>query len=217
VKAVKAKSAFQSWRKINYQKNIFIMETITVGSTIIGKSGKKLVVDRVEGDIIHSGVLRIDISAVVSVEPPSLIDRLPSIASVGKHEAIQQLTAIALDFDVNSIYEASLNLDTFAGIFIRRSLSELSPVEFDAIGKDGSEGKYGLWVPTASPPPNNLPDGGIFTIGDCVTHTDLYHCHGAEVGTIELVDSFGDYHVRWKSDEHVGRYSADNLKRVDGV
>jgi hypothetical protein len=212
VKAVKAKSAFQSWRKINYQKNIFIMETITVGSTIIGKSGKKLVVDRVEGDIIHSGVLRIDISAVVSVEPPSLIDRLLLLDSLVKQDAIDELTTILLDFDVNSIYESSLDLDTFAGIFIRRSLSELSPVEFEAIGNDGSEGKYGLWVPTDSPPPINLTDDGSFAIGDCVTHTDLYHCHGADVGTIELVDSFGDYHVRWKSDGHVGRYSADNLR-----
>lgn len=150
-------------------------------------------------------------------EPLSLLDHLLSIASVGKHEAIQQLTAITLDFSVNSIYEASLDLETFAGIFIRRSLSELSPVEFEAIGKDVSEGKYGLWVPTDSPPPNNLTNDGIFTVGDCVTHTDLYHCYGADVGKIELVDSFGDYYVRWKSDGIIGRCSADNLKLCEIV
>jgi hypothetical protein len=192
------------------------MEKIAIGSTIIGKSGKSLIVDRVEGDIIYSGGLRINISAVVSVEPP-LIDRLLSLASLGKGAAIDELTTILLDFDVNSIYESSLDLDTFAGIFIRRSLSEISPVEFEAIGKDGSDGKYGLWVPTDSPPPINLADDGIFTIGDCVTHTDLYHCHGADAGTIKLVDSFGDYHVRWKSDGHIGRYSGDNLKLCEIV
>jgi hypothetical protein len=46
------------------------MAKITIGSTIIGKSGKKLIVDRVEGDIIHSGELKIIASAVVEVIPP---------------------------------------------------------------------------------------------------------------------------------------------------
>jgi hypothetical protein len=193
------------------------MEAIAIGSTIIGKSGKKFIVDRVEGDIIYSGALKIRTSAVVSVEPLSLLDRLLAIATVGKQEAIQQLTAITLDFDVNSIYEASLDLEIFFGTFIRRSLSEISPMEFDEIGNDGSEGKYGLWTSPDSPPPNNLTDDGIFTIGDCVTHTDLYHCYGSDVGKIELVDSFGDYHVRWKSDGYVGRYSADNLKLCEIV
>ena len=192
------------------------MEAIAIGSTIIGKSGKKFIVDRVEGDIIYSGVLKIRTSAVISVEPLSLLDRLLSIATVGKHEAIQQLTAITLDFSVKSIYEASLDLEVFFGTFIRRSLSEISPVEFEAIGNDGSEGKYGVLTYPDSPLPINLTDGGIFTIGDCVTHTDLYHCHGGDVGTIQLVDAFGDCHVRWKSDGYIGRYSVDNLTLADG-
>jgi hypothetical protein len=194
------------------------MEAIAIGSTIIGKSGKRFIVDRVEDDIIYSGALKIRTSAVVSVEPPSLTDRLLSIATVGKHEAIQQLTAIALDFSVNSIYEASLDLDTHTGVFVRRLLADLRPTEFAAIGQDGSDGKYGAWTsPDSPPPPINLADDGIFAIGDCVTHTDLYHCYGADVGTIELVDSFGDYHVKWKSDGHIGRYSADNLKLCEIV
>jgi hypothetical protein len=191
------------------------MEAIAIGSTIIGKSGKKFIVDRVEGDIIHSGVLRIRVSAVVSVEPPSLIDRLLMLDSLGKQEAINELTAILLDFDVNSIYESSLDLDTFAGIFVRRSLSELSPLEFEAIGNDGSDGKYGVSTYPNSPPPTSLADGGILTIGNRVTHTDLYHCHGADVGTIELVDSFGDCHVKWDSGGHVRRYFMDNLKLAE--
>jgi hypothetical protein len=44
---------------------------ITIGSTIIGKSGKKLRVDRVEGDIIYSGDLKILSTAVVRVIPPA--------------------------------------------------------------------------------------------------------------------------------------------------
>jgi hypothetical protein len=120
------------------------MEAIAIGSTIIGKSGKRFIVDRVEGDIIYSGALKIRTSAVVSVEPLPLLDRLLSIASVGKHEAIQQLTAITLDFSVNSIYEASLDLEIFFGTFIRRLLADLRPTEFAAIGQDGSDGKYGL-------------------------------------------------------------------------
>ena len=46
------------------------MTKITIGSTIIGASGKKLLVDRVDGDILYSGGLRILISAVVKVIPP---------------------------------------------------------------------------------------------------------------------------------------------------
>lgn len=32
------------------------------------------------------------------------------------------------------------------------------------------------------------------------------------MGTVELVDSFGDYHVRWDADGHTKRYLAENLK-----
>jgi hypothetical protein len=194
---------------------------ILIGSTVYGSTGIGCKVLSIDGDTLtietSRGEGKISMSRVVKVEPLSLIDRLLSIASVGKQDAIDELTAILLDFDVNSIYEASLDLETFSGIFVRRSLSELSPMEFETIGNDGSEGKHGLWVPTASPPPINSTDDGIFTIGDCVTHTDLYHRRGADVGTIELVDSFGDYHVRWKSDGHIGRYSADNLKLCEIV
>ena len=189
------------------------MEKIAIGSTIIGKSGKSLIVDRVEGDIIYSGGLRIYISAVVSVEPP-LIDRLVSLASLGKGAAIDKLTSIVSEFSVNSIYEASLDLETFFGTFIRRLLADISPVEFEAIGKDGSEGKYGLWVSPDSPPPTSLPGDGNLKLGYRVTHIDLYHCHGADVGTIKLIDTFGDYHVRWDSDSGIRRYSIDSLKSV---
>ena len=58
---------------------------ITIGSTIIGKSGKRLIVDRVEGDTIYSGDLKILTSAVVQVIPPAtrfkLGDRVEYIGS----------------------------------------------------------------------------------------------------------------------------------------
>jgi hypothetical protein len=160
----------------------------------------------------------IPISAIIrwqSPQPLSLLDRLLQLDSLVKQDAIDELTTILLDFDVNSIYEASLDLETFSGIFVRRSLSALSPVEFDAIGKDGSEGKYGEWISPDSQPPTSLPGDGNLKLSYRVTHTDLYHVHGADVGTIELIDSLGDYHVRWDSDGHVRRYSIDNLKLVD--
>ena len=47
------------------------MIEITPGSTIIGKSGKKLIVDRIEGDTIYSGSLKILSSAVIEVIPPA--------------------------------------------------------------------------------------------------------------------------------------------------
>jgi hypothetical protein len=192
---------------------------ILIGSTVYGSTGIGCKVLSIDGDTLtiktSKGEGKISMSRVVKVEPLFLIDRLLSIASVGKQDAIDELTAILLDFDVNSIYESSLDLDTFAGIFVRRSLSELSPLEFEAIGNDGSDGKYGVSTYPDSPPPTSLNDDGMLTIGHRVTHTDLYHCHGADVGTIELVDSFGDCHVKWDSGGHVRRYFMDNLKLAE--
>jgi hypothetical protein len=195
------------------------MTEITIGSTIIGNSGKKLIVDRIDGDILYSGKLKIKTSAVVRVISPPIvtkfklgdrvefIDILNSLTSLAESEAIDKLRDIAAEFSVNSIYEVSLDLHTFAGIFIRRLLVDINPTKFDAIGKDGSEGKYGvLTYPDLSPPTKSDK------VGTRVTHIDLYHRYGADTGTIELVDTFGDYRVRWDSDSHVGRYAVDSLK-----
>jgi hypothetical protein len=61
------------------------MTKIIPGSTIIGASGKKLIVDRVEGDTIYSGDLKVLASAVVRVIPPvsrfKLGDRVEYIGS----------------------------------------------------------------------------------------------------------------------------------------
>jgi hypothetical protein len=192
---------------------------ILIGCTVYGSAGVGCKVIAVEGDTLTIETTRgegtIAISRVVKVDPlPSLIDRLVSLASLGKGAAIDKLTSIVSEFSVNSIYEASLDLETFFGTFIRRLLADISPVEFEAIGKDGSEGKYGLSVSPDSPPPTSLPGDGNLKLGYRVTHIDLYHCHGADVGTIELIDSFGDYHVRWDSDSQIRKYSIDSLKPV---
>ena len=51
------------------------MTKITIGSTIIGKSGKKLIVDRIDGDILYSGKLKIKTSAVVRVISPPIVTK----------------------------------------------------------------------------------------------------------------------------------------------
>ena len=50
------------------------MLKLTIGSIVIGASGKKLIVDRVEGDIFYSGELKIKASAVVKVIPPNPVE-----------------------------------------------------------------------------------------------------------------------------------------------
>lgn len=61
------------------------MANIIIGSTIIGASGKKLIVDRIEGDTIYSGGLKILRTAVIRVIPPvtkfSIGDRVKYIGS----------------------------------------------------------------------------------------------------------------------------------------
>lgn len=59
------------------------MTKITIGSTIIGNSGKKLIVDRIDGDILYSGKLKIKTSAVVKVIPPSTAQNLEYFLKVG--------------------------------------------------------------------------------------------------------------------------------------
>jgi hypothetical protein len=69
----------------NYNMGGLTMTKITIGSTIIGASGKKLVVDRVDGDTIYSEGLKILASAVVRVIPPvtrfKLGDRVKYVGS----------------------------------------------------------------------------------------------------------------------------------------
>ena len=185
--------------------------TILVGSTVYGKTDIGCKVLEIDGDTLTietvSGERQIPFSRVIKVDPPPLTDRLGIISTLDKPEAIEVLNNLLLEFSTNSIYEASLDLQAFPGTFIRRMLAEINPTEFDAIGVDGSEGKYGI---------STLPDLQPVTedsgTGSRVTHLDLYHRYGSDIGTIELIDGSGECRVKWDSDGHIGRYSIDSLK-----
>ena len=100
------------------------MSDICPGSLVSGATGKKYKVDRIEGDFIYSGKLRIKRELILQVEPPPPIDRLRIISTLDKPEASEGLNDLLTEFSTDSIYEASLDLDTFPGIFLRRLLVE---------------------------------------------------------------------------------------------
>ncbi len=63
-----------------------MVTAIKVGCMVIGRSGKSFLVDRVDGEFIYSGKLRIAASAVIKVTPPrttafKLGDRVTYIGS----------------------------------------------------------------------------------------------------------------------------------------
>ena len=68
---VERRDTFLICKDKNYTK---VMIKLTIGSTVIGVSGRKLIVDRVEGDIFYSGELKIKISAVVRVILPTPVN-----------------------------------------------------------------------------------------------------------------------------------------------
>jgi hypothetical protein len=76
------------------------MTKITPGSIIVGKSGKKLIVDRVEGDTIYSGDLKIFKSAVVKVIPPR-----PKVFKLG-----DRVEYIGSDFNLKTQYAGTLEI-----------------------------------------------------------------------------------------------------------
>jgi hypothetical protein len=51
-----------------------MVTAIKVGSMVIGRSGKSFIVDRVDGEFIYSGKLRIAESAVAKVIPPAIFE-----------------------------------------------------------------------------------------------------------------------------------------------
>jgi hypothetical protein len=75
------------------------MTAIKIGSTIIGKSGKKLIVDRIEGDTVYSGDLKILASAVVRVIPP-----------LTEFKIGDRVTYIGSDFNLKTQYAGILEV-----------------------------------------------------------------------------------------------------------
>jgi hypothetical protein len=121
---------------------------IPVGSIVYGMANIPCKVVSIDGETLTietpKGKGLIPFSRVVKVEPPPLVDRLRIISTLNKSEAIASLHELLAEFSTESIYEASLDIDIFPATFIRRLLADIKPLEFEAIGKDGSDGKYGI-------------------------------------------------------------------------
>jgi hypothetical protein len=76
------------------------MTKIIPGSIVIGKSGKRLIVDEIEGDTIYSGGLKILASAVVKVIPPR-----PKAFKLG-----DLVEYIGSDFNLKTQYAGTLKI-----------------------------------------------------------------------------------------------------------
>ena len=104
---------------------------VSIGSIVYGTANIGCKVLEIDGDTLTietvSGECQILFSRVVRVEPPPLIERLTIISTLDKLEASEGLNDLLTEFSTDSIYEASLDLDTFPGTFVRRCL----PVGFE--------------------------------------------------------------------------------------
>jgi hypothetical protein len=89
------------------------------GSRIIGKSGKSLIVDRIEGKILHCGERKIEASAVVEVITPLGV-QLENLSTLEKSDAIAKLDTLLSEFGEDTICKASFELESvFLGTFVR--------------------------------------------------------------------------------------------------
>ena len=100
---------------------------ITPGCTIVGKSGRQLLVDRVEGKSIFCGDRRIEREAEVKVIPPSksqedrslenilsVTDTLLVVVGMIDAQAIEALTDLRQVWDKNLLQAAAAHLPTSA-------------------------------------------------------------------------------------------------------
>ena len=99
------------------------MKKIIPGSTIVGASGKKLIVDRVKGDTIYSGNLKILASAVVRV-----------ILPVTKFKLGDRVKYIGSNFNLKTQY---------AGVL---EVWEISKIETDSYACLKSNGRVTSWI-----------------------------------------------------------------------
>ncbi len=105
--------------------------SITIGSIVYGSAGIGCKVLEIDGDDLTietaSGKRITPLDRVLKVEPPSLPDRLDSLALLAKSEALAGLTELLGEFSTECIYNASLKMSaTFRAIFIRELLEEPS-------------------------------------------------------------------------------------------
>lgn len=74
------------------------MLEVRPGDSIIGKSGKKILVDRIEGDLLFCGDRRIGIEAVVRVIPPTTVFKVGDrVKYIGSHFHLQRIYAGILE------------------------------------------------------------------------------------------------------------------------
>jgi hypothetical protein len=102
---------------------------VSIGSIVYGAANIGCKVLEIDGETLtietDSGECFIPFSRVVRVEPPSLIDRLSTIATLDKPDAIEGLTDLLGEFTADDIYHTSLSIDTFPGIFVRGWLADV--------------------------------------------------------------------------------------------
>ena len=104
------------------------MLKIVPGCTIVGKSGRQLLVDRVEGKSIFCGDRRIEREAVVKVIPPpksqavdrslenilSVTETLVVVVGMSDEEAVEALTDLRKVWDKNLLQAAAEHLSASA-------------------------------------------------------------------------------------------------------
>ena len=103
------------------------MLKITPGCTIVGKSGRQLLVDRVEAKFIFCGDLKIEIAAVVKVIPPlqsqedrslenilSVTETLVVVVKMSDSQAIEALNDLRQVWDRNLLQAAAEHLSASA-------------------------------------------------------------------------------------------------------
>ena len=104
------------------------MLKITPGCTIVGKSGRQLLVDRVVGKSIFCGDRRIEREAVVKVIPPlrsqdvdrslenilSVTETLLIVVKMSDEEAVEALTDLRQVWDRNLLQAAAEHLSVSA-------------------------------------------------------------------------------------------------------
>jgi DNA polymerase, archaea type len=94
---------------------------ICIGSTVYGKSGQPLIVDRIDGDILHIGERKIHRSAILRIDPPS-----PRLAVVRKSGRIE-VDIDKLDLD----YQPTVTTPSWAPTTSVKPYEELTKLYID--------------------------------------------------------------------------------------
>ena len=85
---------------------------ICIGSTVYGKSGNPLVVERIDGDILHIGSRKVHRSAILRVDPPS--PRLAVQRTPGRIEV--DIERLSLDYQpsvTTPSWEPTINVEPY--------------------------------------------------------------------------------------------------------